>query len=394
MNRLVLIGNGYDLAAGLKTSYEDFLLDLFKCGIKQVVERHSEDDFAFKFEGTMFSVEGISGSLNHNPIDDKLVDKISTIKDILAHPSIRFTHQISLEEWIIKNNVKNNYSNRIEITIHSDLLKKILGKYNWRDVESFYFQELLSIYEKEEINEKDNAIEQLNEEFEELKNKLVDYMAKISEDFMFTKKSLPLSSLKKVTEKLNENTFHRFFNNDSKAKTLIEIEKIFLANFNYTPTLGAHFLMEKDKDKRIQACYIHGKRDEMESVIFGYGDDSHPSYAKIEQCGNDEYLKHIKSFHYPKSKSYIDLMNFIETDQFEVQIIGHSLGLSDRVLLKSIFENKNCKMIKIYHREKKEDMIHKYMALSRHCSNKEEMRRKILEFDESDVVNDKQEKVK
>ncbi len=30
MNRLILIGNGFDLAHGLKTSYHDFILDYFK----------------------------------------------------------------------------------------------------------------------------------------------------------------------------------------------------------------------------------------------------------------------------------------------------------------------------------------------------------------------------
>ncbi len=30
MNRIVIIGNGFDLAQGLKTSYEDLLLDFLK----------------------------------------------------------------------------------------------------------------------------------------------------------------------------------------------------------------------------------------------------------------------------------------------------------------------------------------------------------------------------
>ena len=34
MNRLVLIGNGFDLAHGLKTSYKDFILVLEAKGVK------------------------------------------------------------------------------------------------------------------------------------------------------------------------------------------------------------------------------------------------------------------------------------------------------------------------------------------------------------------------
>ena len=36
MNRLVLIGNGFDLAHGLKTSYEDFIYWYFSIFIKKL----------------------------------------------------------------------------------------------------------------------------------------------------------------------------------------------------------------------------------------------------------------------------------------------------------------------------------------------------------------------
>ena len=43
-NRLVLVGNGYDLAAGLKTSYEDFLVDFFKgCLFKAIKDGNYKD---------------------------------------------------------------------------------------------------------------------------------------------------------------------------------------------------------------------------------------------------------------------------------------------------------------------------------------------------------------
>lgn len=35
MNRLIIVGNGFDLAHGLKTSYEDFLLWLLKKSMLQ-----------------------------------------------------------------------------------------------------------------------------------------------------------------------------------------------------------------------------------------------------------------------------------------------------------------------------------------------------------------------
>jgi hypothetical protein len=38
MNRLIIIGNGFDLAHGIKTSYHDFLLDYLKKGCLEAID--------------------------------------------------------------------------------------------------------------------------------------------------------------------------------------------------------------------------------------------------------------------------------------------------------------------------------------------------------------------
>ena len=35
MNKLVIVGNGFDLAHGLKTGYQAFIIDFIKCGLKE-----------------------------------------------------------------------------------------------------------------------------------------------------------------------------------------------------------------------------------------------------------------------------------------------------------------------------------------------------------------------
>ena len=42
MNRIVIIGNGFDLAHGLKTSYSDFLLWYKKDYVNQLIENHEK----------------------------------------------------------------------------------------------------------------------------------------------------------------------------------------------------------------------------------------------------------------------------------------------------------------------------------------------------------------
>jgi hypothetical protein len=68
--------------------------------------------------------------------------------------------------------------------------------------------------------------------------------------------------------------------------------------------------------------------------------------------------------------------------------MGHSCGLSDRILLNSIFERRNCKSIKIYYHQESEtenDFVEKTYEISRHFSikGKEKMRETIVPFPNS-----------
>ena len=96
--------------------------------------------------------------------------------------------------------------------------------------------------------------------------------------------------------------------------------------------------------------YIHGQIDVPESVIFGYGDEMDENYKKLSNKNDNEYLNNIKSIKYLESPNYRNLLDFIESDAYQVFIMGHSCGNSDRTLLNALFENKNCVSIKpFYH---------------------------------------------
>jgi hypothetical protein len=96
----------------------------------------------------------------------------------------------------------------------------------------------------------------------------------------------------------------------------------------------------------------------------------------------------MKSFGYFKTSNYHDLIRFIEADNFQVFILGHSCGLSDRTMLNMIFEHNNCKSIKIFYYgdEKSNNYAELTQEISRHFSNKGEMRKKIVPFDKSSAM--------
>jgi len=73
--------------------------------------------------------------------------------------------------------------------------------------------------------------------------------------------------------------------------------------------------------------------------------------------------------------------SFVESGPYEIFIIGHSCGLSDRTLLKYLFEHQHCQSIKIFYYKNLENYIYITQEISRHFTYKTEMRRKIDDFE-------------
>ena len=109
-------------------------------------------------------------------------------------------------------------------------------------------------------------------------------------------------------------------------------------------------------------------------------------YKLIENIDDNEYLKNFKSFKYLQNSNYNDLLRYIDSEKFQVLIMGHSCGLSDRTLLNTIFEHNNCRSIKVFYHERKDEsgkvINDNYneitQNISRHFNKKKLMREKIV----------------
>jgi len=166
-------------------------------------------------------------------------------------------------------------------------------------------------------------------------------------------------------------------------------QQIMYLNFNYTSTIEL-YLGETEKSN---VNYIHGDlRDKDNPIIFGYGDEPNQHYVKIENLNNNELTRHLKSFSYLKTYNYQKLFNFLEKGEFNVYIMGHSCGISDRVLFTNILNHHNFKngKIKLYYyhygtEEWDNDFFQKTQELSRHfdINSKHLMRTKVVPFSDS-----------
>lgn len=122
-------------------------------------------------------------------------------------------------------------------------------------------------------------------------------------------------------------------------------DRVFILNFNYTNTENLY----TSGKYRVDIVHIHGELDDPERVIFGYGDELDKEYRNMQEKNENEYLKKIKSIRYMESDNYRKLFSFIESDYYQIYILGHSCGNSDRTLLNTLFEHRNCVSIKPYY---------------------------------------------
>ena len=137
---------------------------------------------------------------------------------------------------------------------------------------------------------------------------------------------------------------------------------IMLLNFNYTNTTDMY-----SNNKVSFVNHIHGVLEKPESMIFGYGDELDDSFKKLLDSNENECLRNVKSIKYQESDNYRNVLAFIESAPFQVCIMGHSCGNSDRTLLNTLFEHKNCISIKPYYYIK-EDGTDNYLDIIQNIS--------------------------
>lgn len=340
-NKLVLIGNGFDLAHGLKTSYKNFLDWYISAAFKAYL--NSEQN-----------------TLPFNIYDDCLIKMNRKHAPVSVNPK----EEIVTVEQVISKFTRNEYQSIIYRSPFFGLLIENFKNGRWIDIEREYFKTLKLCFSNTHSQFNETYVPRLNKEFDFIINKLTEYIEIVNKG-IGTIGNLDLS---KKAEKLCKVFSHT--STDLKIKFL---------NFNYTETLLIQgYANEED------IIHIHGRASDTNAnpIIFGYGDETDPIYQTIEDSGENIYLEHIKSFGYLRTRNYQDLISYIDSAPYTVHIVGHSCGLSDRVLLSEIFEHDNCQKIEIFYhqRENKTDNFKEItQEISRHFkpSNKGLMRRRI-----------------
>jgi len=402
MNRIILIGNGFDLAHNLKTSYEDFLVWLW-----EDLATKLKDDWRAKKYGTEIIIR--KGKMFH-------------------YDNARTNYQ-KLSLNIEQGNVEIVYKNLfLEI-----ITKKIFLK-NWVDLEEEYYQQIKNIVQgnPNPYKHEEKPIIKLNEDFEIIKQALNEYLSEITskdiaktenmshlfydgfelEDFQSSKENLFIEFAADVLFNYKfDNTYSsvrsvvfedivykcKIKEEDVTVKHVIENlrqrdklhlygmkiypQNTLILNFNYTNT-EAKYVVE---GKPTHSIHIHGElNNDKNPIIFGYGDELADEYKEIENLKNKDFFKNIKSINYLKTGNYRNLLSFIDSNYYQVFILGHSCGNSDRTLLNTLFEHKNCVSIKPFFYEKEENGMKQddyediIINISRNFNDKKAFREKVV----------------
>ena len=333
MNRIIIIGNGFDLAHELKTKYEDFINWYHDEWVQKLRNCHKrkESDELCEYRSMIGDWYNILFE-NYNTIT-KQPDGKSLISLIKRNANFQYTQFRFLEA-----------------------ITRCIEKNNWVDIEKEYYNLLSTDLE----SSNDENIKSLNKELECLKNNLIKYLNEI-ETKLINESIIKNNIRKKILEPINprdisvkgndkfEKSIHSRPYHSPKDWTILlkkygykepyEItnptgypsnhkeyylpDSILLLNFNYTKTADL-YLPNEDIFK---VNHIHGELSNPESIIFGYGDELDDNYKKLLKDNNNEYLKNIKSINYLNYTNYREMLSYIESAPYQIYIMGHSCGL-------------------------------------------------------------------
>ena len=369
MNRIILIGNGFDLAHNLPTKYEDFinwywgniarrfyfnLSNVYTdclCSLK--IKRSTWGEFAYN----NYSI--LHPRPYHEYIKDIMNDKENF--EVQLTPFLQnICQSIATKGWV---DIENEYYYLLNQCTFSPL------PFEYKDLNeqlSFIQTQLVEYLSSIKIDKtiinsgiKDKIYSPINPKDISVQDKMslekhFKYWLQASEkEWGFRlyqygikdrqKVSAIYEFIHKYSEKLPED--HLLIDLRHYPEEFLLPNNIMLLSFNYTDTACYYRI----KNEGFSLNYIHGKLSNPESIIFGYGDELDGHYHQLLEQNKNDLLNNIKSIRYLESDNYRNILSFIESEPHQVFVMGHSCGNSDRTLLNTLFEHQNCVSIKPFY---------------------------------------------
>ena len=308
-DRVLVIGNGFDLAHGRKTRYMDFM----KCIVDAI--DHSRT----------------------NESGEKLINAFpncmrSSLLNLLIN---EYKNDFVIENWIDFETELHELIIRLipfldSFTYRRDEKTYRKGLSNAKSVDTLLASSILSIVSTE------NSVLRVKPEF-------IDVWGRIDKNRIFLQIEKELSELSKMFEYYLVHIEPTLRDELRPIDLISKLDPSYVISFNYTDTIESVYGVPEEK-----VCYIHGKINR-HNIVFGYNDDK------------DEFSEDLMF-----TKYYRRIINQTETIRFNelfrldggfpvyklLYFYGHSLSASDKDILYSLFSKNN--KVCIYCRDERE----------------------------------------
>lgn len=397
INRIVLIGNGFDLAHGLPTRYEDFIDWYWKQWWDKLRSCHTDTmsdelcTFTLKNQSTWHCVLWNSVYSMNVPSGEEFIKWIYNnskyFKVTESDLFLNITKALNKKKWV---DIENEYYNALysdyidcpeKLNKEFDFLRLKLVEYlvfvqRTNEGKSLFIEELQNII-LEPINESDVAIGSQSQFIKFVKSNYGEYygpsssMFSISERLSLERKDYHKKAMRDFSQMYGQQLEYEGIESLSGENRFPELlrypYRLMILNFNYTNTADHYLPEELNNEFLCGINHIHGILNEPDSVIFGFGDEDDKKYKDIVKLNNNELLKNMKSIKYLEANNYRSMLPFIDSAPYQIYIMGHSCGNSDRTLLNTLFEHKNCVSIKPFYFQK-DDGSDNYMDIVQNIS--------------------------
>lgn len=325
MNILV-IGNGFDLAHGLQTTYKDFL---------NFCNRGTELDTIINGENEYSKCRKTNLWLNH----------FTTKQNELG------------ETWI-------------------DLEREIYNVISQQNLQGLSYPCYLFLTIKNFNFEAINAIISETHNYFEVNNRgymiLDDYQAYISNEKGFI--HFLYDQLREFTQLFEKYLREEVLNNLAKSKFQLNLRnqddktRMTVLSFNYTDTCERLYEFQPPLHSHIKSVYVHGKvnsNSDFCNLVLGthsFEIKRNENLVSMLPTEYNVFKKHNQRHKYNTIDAY---QNFLDTlnnpkvcDSPVFHVIGHSLDETDHKILKHVFlANKNAKIKIYYHNEEAQERL-------------------------------------
>lgn len=179
MNRIIIIGNGFDLAHNLKTGYKDFINDYW-----DTVEEGIYDKY-----WRLLDQQYGGGKHPLNDYEDQFI-KIGKEYDKTGVNKVCSSYKEDSPLWklhtlIDEHNNDSSSNVTVTLTFTNHFFERISHQcslVNWVDIENEYYKALKELLQEENYQKQNESIHTLNKEFDSVKRLLEKYLTRITEN--------------------------------------------------------------------------------------------------------------------------------------------------------------------------------------------------------------------